>query len=328
MTRSLLSTGAVLTGLLFAAGCAPDFRDSIETRLAAADTGWSSLSDYQRGKQFLETGDTGLAIQSFTADLQRHPASVPSLNGLAIAFERLGRTDIAERFFRRALAVAPDSAITLNNMAYLHMSHGDTDTALAEVERARAAPPAATDKSRELVATVLNYNEAAIRQLVLSRHAENKPRNLVPPPVFERVSDREWVFHNAGRSEPVPRPAEAARETRLAPPAGEDTQLDIVNASGRNRMARRIGRFFTDNGFCVDRLLNAEEFGRAQSVLFYQRDAKHTAATVTKLLPVRVRLIEVRHDGGRMQLVAGQDLDAFDADIARAAGVAGKMARR
>lgn len=409
MIRHRLLVGTFLTGLLAIAGCAPDLHDALYSQLATAEQAKPVLSDYQRGKQYLVLGQYGLAIQSFAAELQSDPVSVPALNGMAIAYERLGRTEVAEQFFNRALSLDPNSSVTLNNMAMQRMAHGDPAGAAVLVERAKAAlTPSANEETQGLVASVLHNNEAALHQLDAANAAPAKAPGTDSAPLLQRVSDKEWrlqsghaaaavapepsssqqesalttaandqtrptpapVPHNdetalrqpdtaspapakapetdstpllqrvsdkpsvlddrqpAAAAAVAPEPAAAPPEAAPVPPSVEQARLDVVNASGRRWMAHHIGQYLTDQGIAVAKLLNAERFGRARSVLFYQRNAQQSAQALARLLPSGVVLIAVRHAGSKMQLIAGRDLDGLDEKIAGAAGRGERLAKR
>lgn len=327
MTRHLLLAVAVLIGLPALCACSSDSHETVYAQLAAADKGWSTLSDYERGKRYLEVHDYGLAIQSFSADLERDPKSIASLNGLAIAYDRLGRVDVAENYFNQALAVDPNSAVTLSNMAYYRMTHGDTKTAAELFERASASlAPGTWDRTHEEIASALHNNKVALARLAAEHDASTATAVPVPQPPIERLNDKEWAFH--GSQSPAAAPAAPAQAAPQADVAAPRTRIDVVNASGRWRMARHIGHFLARRGVAVGRLLNAQSFGRARSVLFFRTESRQSAETVNGLLPVRVRLIEVRRSGQAMELVAGHDLDAFDRKIAEADGGATKVAER
>ncbi len=157
MKRNLLLGCAAMVLASALGGCESSGNDFIYQALAKADKGWSALPDYERGKRYLQVGDYGLAIEAFEMELRRDPASVRSLNGAAIAYQRIGRDDVAEKLLGRALQIEPNSAFTLNNMAFLFMTHGDRAGALAMIERAKAAPA-----NNATVTSVLKGNETLL----------------------------------------------------------------------------------------------------------------------------------------------------------------------
>lgn len=79
---------------------------------------------YANGRTYLATKQYGLAIELFKS-AKRDPAlEVDSLNGLAIAYDGIGRGDLAERYFQEALAVRTDDTRTRRNLANFYASSG------------------------------------------------------------------------------------------------------------------------------------------------------------------------------------------------------------
>lgn len=73
------------------------------------------LAPYEDGKLHLAARRYGLAIERFGQALGSDRRSLDALNGLAIAYSRLGRFDVARVYFDRALEIDAFSAPTLNN---------------------------------------------------------------------------------------------------------------------------------------------------------------------------------------------------------------------
>ena len=76
----------------------------------------------QAGRQQLAQGQTGLAIESFRKALANAEPRAPALNGLAVAYSRLGRFDLAQRFFHEAIAADPQDVRYSENLARLMRS--------------------------------------------------------------------------------------------------------------------------------------------------------------------------------------------------------------
>lgn len=68
------------------------------------------MSATEEGRRQLEANDVGLAVQSFQKALGNGEAIGPALNGLAVAYARLGRSDLAQRLFQQAIAAEPQNA--------------------------------------------------------------------------------------------------------------------------------------------------------------------------------------------------------------------------
>lgn len=85
------------------------------------------------GRVQLDAGNPGLAIEAFQQGLGIGEPRAPALNGLAVAYARIGRVDLAAQLFRQAMAEDPASDRYAANLALLEQSQ---------------QPPAAPDSVR------------------------------------------------------------------------------------------------------------------------------------------------------------------------------------
>jgi Flp pilus assembly protein TadD len=99
--------GPLLMSTVLVTGCAglATNNDSLRTILERSGQSQPRLSAYDQGKRHLQFGKAGLAIQAFEEALKANPDSVPVLNGLAVAYDRLGRGDVSQRYLDRALTL-------------------------------------------------------------------------------------------------------------------------------------------------------------------------------------------------------------------------------
>lgn len=95
----------------------------------------------QQGRGHLLAGRNGLAIDAFNRALVFGEAPAPALNGLGVAYARLGRSDLAFRFFQQAVKADPASALFAKNLATLTNSGNFTLAALRSAP-GKAAPQA------------------------------------------------------------------------------------------------------------------------------------------------------------------------------------------
>lgn len=159
----LLLTSLPLGALLGGCTTGQESGPTADVFLANTNTGAHGLADYDRGKHYLASGDYGLAIDAFEKALAEDAGSADAMNGLAIAYDRIGRKDDAAMFLNKALALDPRSAYTLNNFAYFHQSHGEQDQAMAYFARARAALAAAPKaEAPRTLPTIVANNLAAM----------------------------------------------------------------------------------------------------------------------------------------------------------------------
>ncbi len=71
------------------------------------------------GRQRLADGQVGQAIESFQTALAGGEPVAPALNGLGVAYARLGRGDLAERYFQEAMAADPAEQRYADNLTRL-----------------------------------------------------------------------------------------------------------------------------------------------------------------------------------------------------------------
>jgi len=87
------------------------------------------------GRQQLAEGEVGTAIETFQQALAFGEDRAPVINGLGVAYARIGRSDLALRYFEEAAALAPADKRYASNLALLLNSpsaqHGAPGPALA-----------------------------------------------------------------------------------------------------------------------------------------------------------------------------------------------------
>ncbi|MFQ5772989.1 MAG: tetratricopeptide repeat protein [Kiloniellaceae bacterium] len=135
MTSRFLTRVLPILAALALGGCADLLR-----ALAPASEGQIRAEDtpYEGGKRHLAAGRLGLAANDFREALDEDPGSIEALNGLGVAYDRMGRHDQAVRAYARALALDPGSAQTLNNMGYSYLLQDRFDLAVAFLRDAYA----------------------------------------------------------------------------------------------------------------------------------------------------------------------------------------------
>lgn len=143
MMRTTVNVAMLTLATIALSGCSTLFgkrfmakADRPETQQARAGATYS----LDLGRQHLDAGRTGLAIEAFQTALVTGEAAAPAFNGLGVAFARLGRFDLAERYFQRAAAIDPATERYALNLSRLMRSQdyamrGEGDR-LAEVQRA------------------------------------------------------------------------------------------------------------------------------------------------------------------------------------------------
>lgn len=79
----------------------------------------SIAPETQSGRALLANGLPGSAIDSFVRALSSGEPVAPAVNGLGIAYARLGRLDLARRYFERAIAEDPGNDHYQDNLTLL-----------------------------------------------------------------------------------------------------------------------------------------------------------------------------------------------------------------
>lgn len=109
------------------------------SRTGGAVTQRLAQSETEQGRAHLRAQRNGLAIEAFNRALVFGEAPAPALNGLGVAYARLGRADLAYRFFSLAASADPASAVYAGNLARLTSSPGFTLAALRTVSPSKPA---------------------------------------------------------------------------------------------------------------------------------------------------------------------------------------------
>jgi tetratricopeptide (TPR) repeat protein len=134
---SLISGCALLTPKQFRAASAErEAKKSARGDKAAAAQ--SAATD--AGRVLLDEGHPGLAIDAFRHALARGEAPGPALNGLGVAFARIGREDVAIRYFRQAVIFDPTDTRFAMNLARMTADAEAKEATRAQLAAAAAIP--------------------------------------------------------------------------------------------------------------------------------------------------------------------------------------------
>jgi len=145
MSNSLRLVGALALVPLVA--CAtPDFHARPVGAPIAVRTGSELVAE---GRMQVANGNFGLAIDAFRRAMRQDPQSLEAFDGLASAYDRLGRFDLAQRYYEEALAFAPADPMLQAHYAASLRAHGLIEAAeqleaLAAATQLAPAPETAT----------------------------------------------------------------------------------------------------------------------------------------------------------------------------------------
>lgn len=129
-------------------------------RLAESAQPASSGDSYQDGRAMLAAGNIPAAVAAFRSALVSAPQSIDALNGLAVAYDRMGRYDVSRSYYDAALAIDPNAALVLNNLGYSLYLQGNYQAAIPLLQRAMDSNDSA---ARSTGQRVLNLVAARMR---------------------------------------------------------------------------------------------------------------------------------------------------------------------
>ena len=252
---------------------------------------------YAIARRQLVLGNFALAIDGFRKAIRQSPQSADAHNGLAVAYDRIGRHDLSRESYEQALALAPDDQAILANLARSMAAAAKKAGAQRDVRMdfatvAPTAPGARLERisSREIALVTSNSQRG---WAVVD--ADAKPR-LKEPAVF--AQSRKGVLEVALEpSEPV---SEANRSVRVV----------ILNAVGRRGLAHRMSLFLEDKGWSNASIGDARLRPR-ESLMFHAPKDRLAAVQLSRSLPFPSRLV-VQPSAKQVILFVGRNAVPFD----------------
>lgn len=126
------------------------------------------------GRSLLALGQNGNAISAFRSALRDNPDSGDAYNGLAIAYDRIGRQDLAQRYFELAISADPENMRYRGNLARLFERTGQPKLAfgLMDSQARQKDETAASDTATPIA------NVAAKAQDFAAAMAEVEPTEV------------------------------------------------------------------------------------------------------------------------------------------------------
>ncbi|WP_207789958.1 tetratricopeptide repeat protein, partial [Sandarakinorhabdus oryzae] len=142
-----MASGKKAAGLILAlAGSAPALADTNDRDLrprsdglpATAVAGQDVETALSEGRSLLVAGNAAQAISAFRLALAQDNSCVAALNGIAIAYDRMGRIDLARQHFEQALSIEPDAGDIAYNLGWTLHRAGQSRAAIPWLQRASA----------------------------------------------------------------------------------------------------------------------------------------------------------------------------------------------
>lgn len=190
----------------------------------------------EAGRRHLTQGQTGLAVETFQKALGSGEAQAPALNGLGVAFARLGRFDLAHRYFSQAMAIDPADTRYADNMTRLMRSPAlatrrDADIAAqAQLAARTAAEPAVAAKPAVGQIQRLSRGEVRIvtappRAQPIARAAQNASAAGFKPIIRVAFADKQADESQDFVRIQLPAPKDAGPPNAAAPSASKTVSL-------------------------------------------------------------------------------------------------------
>lgn len=132
MKRHHFEIAGTAAAIALLSGCSA-FQPQARLEIRSVETAQrnSDASDpLAEGRSLLALGQNANAISVFRAALRENPNSGDAFNGLAIAYDRIGRQDLAQRYFELAVSAAPENMRYRGNLARLFERTGQPKLAL------------------------------------------------------------------------------------------------------------------------------------------------------------------------------------------------------
>lgn len=125
---------ATMAGLMLAAASLGGCQSILGGKSAEAETGRLDMADYYQmrlaaGRANLAAGRPASAIVAFRQASYDARFAGEAYNGMAVAFDQIGRADLAARYFARAVAAAPEDERFVRNLAKFEARTGMAATA-------------------------------------------------------------------------------------------------------------------------------------------------------------------------------------------------------
>jgi tetratricopeptide (TPR) repeat protein len=237
-----LALGAAAFGLvLIDAGAAEARTRPLENVRLAQGPGAVTTGDaYQDGRALLAMGDTAGAIAAFRAALVASPQSIDALNGLGVAYDRIGRYDLSRSWYDTALAIDPTAVLVLNNLGYSLYLQGQYAAAIPLLQQVADSDDAAARQTGQRLLTLI---AAKMRSDMIDgrppvSYAQTAPRR--GPTMVAASSPSEMPAASRPTGTPARQPAASAAPAiaTVAPvTAVEPPQARIeITSSGEQRL--------------------------------------------------------------------------------------------
>ncbi len=297
-------------------------------------------SHYKLGRYYQKRGKHQLAANEFIKAIKLDNSFIAAYNGLGMAYDALLDCDRADQAYSLATSYGPNIAYIHNNYGCSRMLCNDFDLAIELFSKAvtldskskKIANNLRLAEARKLyenpAINILPEQEISQTQTPTPSQAspliawhqpldvnstkknDNKSLQLtktIKPPLLEQQQEPIPILF--GQQKRLPRqPAQKTPNDRVL------SGVEISNGNGITGLAGKSAKFLKSQGFSVNRITNAPNFGYQTSIILYRDGCLKLANEIAEILPGSQEVQKVA-DLGRpgigVRLVLGGDLKSM-----------------
>lgn len=311
---------SMVTAALLASACTlPELSGShIQVRSATSSGPATGEDAYAAAKRQLALGNLGLAVDGFRKAVRENPNSADALNGLAVAYDRMGRFDLSRQAFEEALALAPSDRAIMHNLERSLLAQGRHAEAaqlareMGEVTVPIAAPADLAQAEAPAIPTSrpespMRIERTSPREVALITSGDKRNG-------WERAAGEPPIAEWPRTTQPEKRPIAVSRNGALnlpLPPASATAgpRLMVLNAVGRRGLARQMSGYLRERGWERTSIGDART-RRKTSFLIHAPKDRISAVLLSRTLPFRPRLV-ASTNARAMILLLGSNAVAF-----------------
>ena len=334
MNRPLTFYGFAFAAVLLA-GCATSSTPGVRIALGSATENMTPGSPLAKGRMLFMRGEYGLAIEAFRLAVREAPDTPDGYNGLAAAYDMMGRFDLSGTYYEMALARSPADGRIYRNMARslkMQGRFGESEALLAEwhsLEKNYAEEGPAANQAKVAIAQLPTLVAPAIETKVAL------PEQPMPVSPGQAITVELVEAVTSVPDKVLPKVVQAERSAvRQVPPlvhavplllatkvtitldvpkpavAHADAAIRIMNADGRKGIARRMQGYLAKSGIGNTQVGDSNR-RFARSWLVYPRSAKAQAMALKSRLPFATNLV-IDNQARRVVLLLGRNAANYD----------------
>lgn len=290
---------------------------------------------YKLAKYFQGISKHRLAVSVLQELVDMAPDHAEAYNAMGYSFDHLGDYKAAQRCYKAALIINPDLDHVLNNLGYSFILEKDFESAKETLKQAIAKNSTqnqyhrnlglayfmtgAYDRATTEFQTAANKADADRLMAKLSTGPAplpvgNEPKRAAAPRAEPNTSEKVQILET-----PVTIPmAAVAHPINVIPVETEigEARVEVLNGNGVRRLATNLRNYLKRCGVNAIRAANADHFGHAKTIIYYQKGYGDQAAEVAGLLTganKSLQLTEKALERSQIRLLIGRDMASLNA---------------